>query len=348
MTPIYDLWRTLRKNLTYRDLYPKRRYPLWTDPVTGLPCRSGPAPLNQQAAPRRKEKVIRESESERESLQARLLARAQVRRCLTETQYRRVAYLFGFDTPELSQRDVAEIEGVYVNAVQKSKRQALDKMRRHSYLWLFWLLCKHFGVYAAYSTEKGEAQLGLYEAEARRGVMASGTRVTPKAVKPDNLPYGRGHQTSLRKHTHDIRALADFGFTITELRPGTDARETDKFTPRSPYDRQVDDLVSDYVAGGLTFLEWRVELVLTHADKQNPDAESDARRKLRQDLEWTFGAEGLGVFSEREREYRVSAALRSYVTGEEISTWAPSARHAGEKAETASLSTERTFEKVGG
>lgn len=64
--------------------------------------------------------------------------RTFARRCLTETQYRRIALLYGFHGPPRTVRQVAAMEGVYPNAVQDSHTQALRKLERDAYLLLLW------------------------------------------------------------------------------------------------------------------------------------------------------------------------------------------------------------------
>lgn len=50
-------------------------------------------------------------------------------RRLTEKQYRRVALLYGFDGPAMTEREAAEAEGVDRRAVHDSKNQALGRRR---------------------------------------------------------------------------------------------------------------------------------------------------------------------------------------------------------------------------
>ena len=59
---------------------------------------------------------------------------------LTDVQYRRLALLYGFDGPAMSQRAAAEVEGVAQPTVKESHDAALEKLRDNGYLWLLWLL----------------------------------------------------------------------------------------------------------------------------------------------------------------------------------------------------------------
>lgn len=58
---------------------------------------------------------------------------------LTETQYRRLAKLYGFHGPPMSERQVANEEGVYRNAVHQSHASAIEKLRHDARLLLLWL-----------------------------------------------------------------------------------------------------------------------------------------------------------------------------------------------------------------
>lgn len=65
--------------------------------------------------------------------------RTFARQRLTETQYRRLALLWGFHDQPLSVRQVAKREGVYPNAVQQSHAAALEKLSKDARLLLLWL-----------------------------------------------------------------------------------------------------------------------------------------------------------------------------------------------------------------
>jgi len=62
-----------------------------------------------------------------------------MRQRLTETQYRRVALLWGFHGPPLTVRQVAQQEKVYPNAIQQSHAAAMAKLSNDARLLLLWL-----------------------------------------------------------------------------------------------------------------------------------------------------------------------------------------------------------------
>jgi hypothetical protein len=66
--------------------------------------------------------------------------RGILREKLTETQYRRVALLYGFDGPEMGVREVARAEGRDKVAIQKSRDAMLRKLANDWRLWGLWLL----------------------------------------------------------------------------------------------------------------------------------------------------------------------------------------------------------------
>src|SRR5690606_23571418 len=59
---------------------------------------------------------------------------------LTDTQYRRVALLYGFDGDPLSERQAAAVEGCGRPRVQRSREAALRKLRNNAELWFLWLM----------------------------------------------------------------------------------------------------------------------------------------------------------------------------------------------------------------
>lgn len=73
-----------------------------------------------------------------ESVMRSEAVRTFARQRLTEVQYRRLAKLYGFHGPAMSERQVAREEGVYRNAVHQSHAAALEKLSRDARLLLLW------------------------------------------------------------------------------------------------------------------------------------------------------------------------------------------------------------------
>lgn len=59
---------------------------------------------------------------------------------LTSTQNRRVALLYGFNGKPLSERQAAKREGVSQRAIQKSRDQAFERLRRNATMALHWAM----------------------------------------------------------------------------------------------------------------------------------------------------------------------------------------------------------------
>lgn len=207
--------------------------------------------------------------------------RLHLTRRLTDIQYRRVVLYYGLDRGRpMSQREVAEAEGVAKGPAQRSIRQAKDKLKSDGYLWVLWVLGKHF-----MGSDPGHSEApGPHHA-------------ADETFTPDEL----------------LELMTQRGGRILDSRDENIRWESDRFHPASPYDVEVDDLNDAYENGDITRLDWQVGLVLARADDQNPDGSDEARTELRQKLEWAFGGQRLGLLSKQECDRRVSQVLRSYV-----------------------------------
>jgi hypothetical protein len=78
---------------------------------------------------------------------------------LTETQYRRLALLFGFDGPAMGVRETARAEGVRDYAIRQSRDSAFLRLKNDWRLWLFWLLQHMHTPNSQYSRESDAATL---------------------------------------------------------------------------------------------------------------------------------------------------------------------------------------------
>lgn len=207
---------------------------------------------------------------------------------LTDTQYRRVALLFGFDGPEMTQRDVAEIEDISHISVYEAKELAFDKLKNDMYLWFLWLVGKVFIPNdSAISADRGRVA-ALHASETRR--------------RP-----GQG----VEEERDELLAQGSVGH---EPRPGGAEWDSDRFTPRSFYDRQVDTLMERFEGGGLSRVEYETEMVLALADQQNPNGPEVQRDELQQTVEWAVGAREIGDITREECDRRISRNLRAYVS----------------------------------
>lgn len=133
---MHEAWKQMRRNLTERDLYPKRPYPLWINPATGKPCRSAPKPYNEKAPPLRAVSTA-DPDQDEYARARRLGVRQRLNRRLTEKQKRRIMMV---RVGEKSERAVAKEEGASQQAMQFRVQEAEAKLSRDGYLWLLWLL----------------------------------------------------------------------------------------------------------------------------------------------------------------------------------------------------------------
>lgn len=198
---------------------------------------------------------------------------------LTEKQYRRVALLYGFDGPEMSVREVAEAEDVSKPAVHYVRHKVLDKMSSDGYLWVLWLMHRSLGV----------NDDGLSEAPEENGDIS-------------------------QEEINEILALR--GGRILDKRGDELRWESERFGPESSYDRKIDRLTDEFANGSFTRVEYDRDMVLALAEDLRPD--SDALEEdwieLKQEVEWACGAFEMGAIQKRERDRRVSLALRTYVS----------------------------------
>lgn len=298
--------------------------------------------------------------------------RAHLMRRLTEKQYRRVALLYGFDGPPMSQREVAEAEGVGRIRVRKSVRQAVGyrtevsverqlveaiasalqerwpekdqevvigyvqllrrrmrerwepvrqetlvpgKLSNDAYLWLFWVGCKVFmGSDTEVLEERGAERLKLPR--------TTKSPAAPEALDsaPDKRRTSRKTGEQLPMYYPEERGVMHVDWNPEKRsgfapRRGADSWESDRFTPRSPYDRAIDRLTDEFENGSITRVEYDRDMVVALARQQHPrlDDRDDVDQEFKQELEWAFGARELGAITNRECDRRVSAALRSYV-----------------------------------
>lgn len=207
---------------------------------------------------------------------------------LTEKQYRRVALLYGFDREPMSFRKVAKAEGVIHTTIQTIHDRVLAKFKQNGYLWLLWVVGKHFMSYNTYTSEAAE----LHEAETSK--------------RPDTAT------------DQEMEEMYDRGFTIVEPYPGKDGWASDQYHPESTYDRELDRLTDEFENGSLTRVEYDRDMILAFAADKYEDAdtlESDWI-ELKQEVEWALGARELGAITRRDSDHRVSLALRSYVNRE--------------------------------
>lgn len=300
--------------------------------------------------------------------------RAHLMRRLTEKQYRRVSLLFGFDGPPMSQREVAEAEGVARFAILNSKQQVVGRtvneetdrlvrfvaehlqkhwpekdqetLRGHAqllkhrmgerwvggerkvkepgklsadaYLWLLWVVGTFFILCDTHTREgrgKGGQELPRSPSSpaAPAALMFSPTRHKTDKETGEKVPLFYPHE---REVMWIDRQWEDRG--AIKVRPSGTWYESDRFTPKSKYDRTTDETIFQAEAGQLTKVEFDRDMVLALADDRvyGPHEDEERRATLKQELEWAFGARELGALTREECDRRVSRLLRAYVRGE--------------------------------
>lgn len=138
--------------------------------------------------------------------------RAILQERLTDTQYRRVALLYGFDGDPLSERQAAAVEGCGRPRVQRSREAALRKLRQNGELWFLWLM-------ADGGLDDGDKGADPY-------LMHGAPYLTPAAYRQN----GAGTLQPIYDGTPGVADPHEDLHTL-ELHPGNDGWESDAYNP---------------------------------------------------------------------------------------------------------------------
>lgn len=212
--------------------------------------------------------------------------RAIMLECLTEIMYRRVALLYGFDGPAMTERKAASVEGCSRGSLRESRDTAFARMTGDWRLWTLWLLYG-FGKFSdPPGSYKGEAWGEAYEAW---------------------TAHPTGHAIE-----QEMQEMAERGFERLDLYPGMNGWESDRYTPRSRYDREIDAaIVNGEIGLRRVFTERRMLLAARDAERNAKGDPDEYDREITRAL---FEREA-GRLDQEEFDRRTLLALRAYVTG---------------------------------
>lgn len=156
--------------------------------------------------------------------------RAILQERLTDTQYRRVALLYGFDGDPLSERQAAAVEGCGRPRVQRSREAALRKLRSNAELWFLWLM-------ADGGLDDGDRGADPYQVEGLSGrttaepIGYTRNRKLDPALSPNGgWPQPRTNEKwPLYDGTPGVAIHEDMH--TLDLNPGADGWESDAYNP---------------------------------------------------------------------------------------------------------------------
>lgn len=226
----------------------------------------------------------------------RPLIRAILEARLTETEYRRVGFIYGLDGGRpMSYRDVASVEDVYVNAVQKAVGRGIERVENEPHLWLLWLLKS--------TDDEGydpSAGLRVYDSE---------------RVERGEEYYNRDEDNVWRPREYQRDEDDPHGWGAVELRPGDDSHSSDQGMDPGvrAYDDNVDQLTEMRRQRKISRFSFDRGLMLALAEEKVGRG-GHGWKAFVETVEHTLILRDLQPLVQNECDRRLSLALRTYAS----------------------------------